>query len=269
MINRTKKYCIYAHTSPSGKVYIGQTCQNVWIRWLHNGNGYKYQPYFWKAIQKYGWNNFIHTIILSDVSKLEANYAEKYLIRWYKMHKLSYNITDGGEGTCGSEPWNKGIKTGVVPWNKGIPRSEECKDKISKSKKGHKYGPQSELHREHKAEKHKIPIVMTDIFNPRLHRYFKSAKDAELSNSGFSRKNINRCLKNKCVQAHGYFWFYINNFTIANYYNKYEQYQTARKHYKKETMPEYINTNGINIINCLKPINNGKEEESSSAGSNV
>ena len=43
---------IYKHTSPSGKVYIGQTCQKPEHRW-DNGKGYK-SGYFASAIKKYG-----------------------------------------------------------------------------------------------------------------------------------------------------------------------------------------------------------------------
>ena len=95
---KNKTYCVYEHISPSGKHYIGITSMSPNKRWA-NGKGYLTgtQPLFQKAILKYGWNNIIHNIILRDISEQEAKYAEKYLIRWYKLHKLSYNITDGGE----------------------------------------------------------------------------------------------------------------------------------------------------------------------------
>lgn len=95
-------YLVYQHTSPSGKVYVGITSQSVSKRW-QNGKGYtkNNQPYFNAAINKYGWNNFKHEIILENVAESEAKYTERYLIRWYKLHKISYNITDGGEGMLG------------------------------------------------------------------------------------------------------------------------------------------------------------------------
>ena len=94
-------YYVYKHTSPSGKVYIGITCKpRPQDRWK-KGNGYNKCIYFGRAIIKYGWDNIKHEVILSGVTKSEAIYTEKYLIRWYKIHKLSYNITDGGDGTHG------------------------------------------------------------------------------------------------------------------------------------------------------------------------
>lgn len=111
MIKRDQKYFVYKHTSPSGKVYIGIT-NNINRRWSGNGIQYlhknkegKYvQRLFARAIIKYGWDQFTHELILSDISFEEACYAEKYLIKWYKIHNQSYNISDGGEGTPGPKP---------------------------------------------------------------------------------------------------------------------------------------------------------------------
>lgn len=102
------KYTVYKHTSPSGKCYVGITSKTLEERWGENGRRYLYKvnnhykhAYFASAILKYGWNNFKHEIILENIGELEAKYAEKYLIKWYKLHRLSYNLTDGGDGTCG------------------------------------------------------------------------------------------------------------------------------------------------------------------------
>ena len=91
-------YTVYKHTSPSGKVYIDITKQKPHRRW-NKGKGYinENQPLFERAIFKYGWDNIKHEILLSNISKEEAKYSERYLIRWYKIHNISYNITDGGD----------------------------------------------------------------------------------------------------------------------------------------------------------------------------
>lgn len=93
-------WTVYIHISPSNKVYVGITKRTLSQR-FKNGEGYISCPLFYKAIQKYGWNNFQHIIILENISQSEAKYTEKYLIRWYKMHNQSYNITDGGQGMAG------------------------------------------------------------------------------------------------------------------------------------------------------------------------
>ena len=55
-------YTIYIHRNKiNNKAYIGQTCNDPKKRW-ENGNGYKKQPHFYNAIQKYGWDGFEHII---------------------------------------------------------------------------------------------------------------------------------------------------------------------------------------------------------------
>ena len=123
-------WLVYKHTSPSSKCYVGITSKTAEQRWGYNGNNYRkngHHAYFVSAIDKYGWDNFNHEIILENVTESEAKYTEKYLIKWYKLHNLSYNITDGGDGTLGLTK---------IPWNKGLPCSEETKQKISTANKG-------------------------------------------------------------------------------------------------------------------------------------
>ena len=57
-----KKWCLYRHTSPSGKVYVGITSKPILRRW-NNGNGYRTCKNFWRAILKYGWDNIIHEVL--------------------------------------------------------------------------------------------------------------------------------------------------------------------------------------------------------------
>lgn len=66
-------YCIYRHTSPSGKVYIGITSKNPNIRW-QNGTGYVKCTLFHKAILKYGWDAIKHEILFCNLSK-EKSYS--------------------------------------------------------------------------------------------------------------------------------------------------------------------------------------------------
>ena len=65
------KCCVYKHTSPSGKVYIGITKQKPEKRW-GNGKNYAQNEYFFAAILKYGWGNFTHEIIADGLTREEA-----------------------------------------------------------------------------------------------------------------------------------------------------------------------------------------------------
>ena len=95
-----RKYIIYKHTSPSGKVYIGQTCKPIPNNRWQNGNGYIGSPLFYNAIQKYGWDNFEHTILMSNLTKSQACYYEQFYIKKYEttLPENGYNETLGGDG---------------------------------------------------------------------------------------------------------------------------------------------------------------------------
>ena len=101
-----KKWTIYCHVNKiNGKRYIGQTNQELSLRW-RNGEGYRpkqgnNETKFWKAIKKYGWDNFQHIILEENIISLEkANEREKYWISLYQTFnndKKGYNMTPGGD----------------------------------------------------------------------------------------------------------------------------------------------------------------------------
>lgn len=100
-------YCVYIHTNKiNNKKYIGQTQygDDPNKRW-RNGFGYKDCTYFYKAIQKYGWNNFEHEIIASNLTQEEANHFEELLIEKFETMSSDkgYNIKSGGENHIRSE----------------------------------------------------------------------------------------------------------------------------------------------------------------------
>ena len=96
-------YTIYKHTNMlNNKAYIGQTSREPKNRWL-NGRGYKTQPVFWRAISKYGWINFKHEILETNIlTKEEADHKEIYYIKYYHTYIndkncWGYNMTPGGK----------------------------------------------------------------------------------------------------------------------------------------------------------------------------
>lgn len=94
----SKVYSVYKHTTPNGKSYIGITRQNPERRW-QNGNGYSTQQYFYRAIQKYGWDNISHHVLEENLTHDEACDKEKYYINKFctNNRKYGYNITSGGD----------------------------------------------------------------------------------------------------------------------------------------------------------------------------
>lgn len=131
-----RKYIVYQHTTPSGKVYIGQTCQNPNERW-QNGRGYNGCKLFYNSIKKYGWNDIEHKILHTGLTKEKADILEKMYIQFFKRKNISLNITDGGEGTTGHH------------------HSLEARQKMSEANKGKRIGSFSEERRRKMSESHK------------------------------------------------------------------------------------------------------------------
>jgi len=89
-----KDYKVYIHTFPNGKKYVGITKQDVIKRWGLHGTGYKGQRFLWDAIQKYGWDNVIHEIVMYGLFESEALAVETALIKQFKTYdsNFGYNI---------------------------------------------------------------------------------------------------------------------------------------------------------------------------------
>lgn len=131
-------YIVYMHTSPSNKKYIGITSQKPERRWRKNGIGYKDHLYFWRAIQKYGWDNFKHDILFIDLTKEEAEQKEVELIAYYNSNNVNfgYNMSIGGESG-----------------SKGYKYSEEQRKRMSETRKGEKNGMYGRHHTKEAIEK--------------------------------------------------------------------------------------------------------------------
>lgn len=127
-------YTIYIHRNKiNGKLYIGQTSQVPSKRWGKDGAGYKTSTKFYNAIQKYGWDNFEHIIVYTNLTLEEANVIEQELIQKYQTFKdeFGYNITQGGINFKHSEETKKKIGESNKISLKGHHWSEDQKALIS------------------------------------------------------------------------------------------------------------------------------------------
>lgn len=97
--NNGKIYVVYIHTSPNGKKYVGITSMNPPEKRWANGYGYSHNHHFTNAINHYGWENFKHEIIQTNLSENEAMQIEIELIAKYNTidKNYGYNQTSGGE----------------------------------------------------------------------------------------------------------------------------------------------------------------------------
>lgn len=118
---------IYKYTNKvNGKVYIGRTCNSLKRRAHADGSGYKNCTYFWRAIQKYGWENFEGEIIEENLTDEEA--FEKEALYMKKFDSLNssrgYNTLEGGRQYY-SDNSRKKLNDRAI--------SEETRKKISKN----------------------------------------------------------------------------------------------------------------------------------------
>lgn len=137
-------WCVYIHTNKyNNKVYIGITSRKPTDRW--GVNGYKYhqdQPVFYRAIKKYGWDNFEHIIFADHLAEDEAKHMEILLIALYKSNctkyknpEYGYNMTDGGDGSAGrvlSEETRQKMREKAT----GRVFSLETREKMSENRRG-------------------------------------------------------------------------------------------------------------------------------------
>ena len=142
-------WTVYMHTCKvNNKKYIGITCQvPYYARFNGNGSGYKTSVRFWNAIQKYGWENFEHTILAENISKEEAHQLEREYIKLYKTEddNYGYNIKEGGQG----ERLPQSVKDKISKSHVGKPgtttgrkHTEEEIRKISEAQKSQAFTPE-------------------------------------------------------------------------------------------------------------------------------
>lgn len=103
-------YLIYKHTSPSGKSYIGLTKDYDGRCKQHQA---EYSPCiaFLAAIKKYGWDNFIHEILVENVTLDAANILEtQFIFEHQSLFPGGYNLKSGGS-SCNFSAASKSKKS--------------------------------------------------------------------------------------------------------------------------------------------------------------
>lgn len=274
---KDKKWLVYIHISPSNKYYIGITSQTAEQRW-RKGKGYKTCVKFFKAIQKYGWENFEHIILFENLSREIANEIEKYLIAKYDTIDNGYNITEGGYTS-----------------NPKLPK-EELRRNSKRNKKIYRYNLDGEyideffsiseaervtsilgssigncakgklLHAGGYMWRYKYYKKISPYINPKekevclydlskkLIKEFKSVKNASFY-SGYTEQEISKCCKRKIETLDENIFLYkgddINNVEIQNTY--YKGYISLMK-----TVYQYSFTKGL--INSFDSLSDAAEK---------
>ena len=197
-------FTIYRHVSPIGRVYVGITSQDVETRWRH-GDNYRNSTYFKRAIRKYGWKNFKHEILFTNVEEERAKRLEIELIRHYKGLGISYNLTNGGDGTNGYHRTDeyKQFKSQQMKEFFSTERGKEICAKGGKTNLGKKYNRKSGFTK----GDYQVRIVCQYSLEGVLLNKFKSVSDASRK-TGANNCQIGKCLRGKAITAKNFIWRY-------------------------------------------------------------
>lgn len=204
-------YCLYRHTSPSGKCYIGITKRNPIDRWGQNGcnylkpnkSGTPKHPIFCNAILKYGWDNIKHEVLFDHLDKDRACRLEQELIRHYKNLNLSYNVTNGGDGVLGYKFTPEQLKR-LSDSHKGIKQSKESIEKRVKKNTGKRRTDAQKM-------KRSKPVLQFSQDGQFIAEYFGINEAGR--KTGINSAHIGNCCNNRPNRrtAGGFIWKWKNN----------------------------------------------------------
>lgn len=185
-------YSVYMHINlANNKKYVGIS-KNPIARWA-NGKGYFRNTHFSYSIQKYGWENFAHLILKTNLSKEDACALERRLIKEYHTQdkRFGYNITDGGDY---------------------FTHTEESKRKMSENRKGKSKGPFSEEHKRRIRENHSGGTERRAVECIETKKIYESINDAS-RDTGINKKGISGCCRGVIHYntAGGYHWRFAVN----------------------------------------------------------
>lgn len=167
---------IYKITSPTNRIYIGQSV-NIGKRWnYHKGVFCKEQPKLYNSLKKHGWENHtkevIETCLLEQLNEKETYWKQYYLDQvngdWSKV--LFCDLHDNGAG----------------------PRSEETKKKISESTSVsvYQYDLQGNFIKEWKSGKE--ASIYLNISNGWVNKSANSNGDLTFHNFRFTKTKHNK-----------------------------------------------------------------------------
>ncbi|AGE60076.1 GIY-YIG catalytic domain-containing endonuclease [Acanthocystis turfacea Chlorella virus WI0606] len=125
---------IYKLTSPSDKVYIGQTIRPIEERFVPYKQGKGTNPYFTNALSKHGFDSFV--VETFEVPVFMLNFVEITLIRNFNSRdrRFGYNSREGGSrGSISDEQ-----KLAISVANRGKKKSDVSRKRMSISSTGKK-----------------------------------------------------------------------------------------------------------------------------------
>jgi group I intron endonuclease len=224
-----KKIGIYKITSPSGKVYIGQSIDIEKRKFIYSKLHCKTQTQLYNSLNKHGWENHIfETIELCDESKL----LEREIF-WKQYHLflvdnnmakvLFHQINDGKGGNRSDEikkkigisntkPKPKGFGDKMSKIHKGRKRNDQTKINMSEAHKGFKHSKETKqnMSKTHKGRiiiwntNPKKPIIQYDLEDNFIKEWESATEAAKSLNKPSSA--LSECCSGKRKKAYNYIW---------------------------------------------------------------
>lgn len=172
----------------NGKVYIGQTTQNLKTRWSqHKYNSKNGSCKINRAIRKYGIENFEIQEIDNGNCIEELNKKEEFYIKKYDSINYGYNIRSGGKNSIRSQETKnkiskarKGKYKGKNAGFYGKKHTDQTKNKMSEIRKKSGIGNKNKLGKTHTEE-------------------FKNKCKDRMKGNSYSKKRAVKCLNNNIV----------------------------------------------------------------------
>lgn len=207
---------IYKITSPSGKVYIGQSW-NIERRFKsYKNKNCKDQPRIYNSLCKYGPQNHCFEIICElkePVDQINLDNEERFFMDFYRSNGIELmNLKEAGSN---GRPSKESIEKGVIS-RRGYKASPETikklkdriitpewRNNISKSQIGRKYSE------ERNAKMRAAISISVDQFSlsGEFIKTWSSRKEAS-ETLHIVASSISECVKNKRKTAGGFIWKY-------------------------------------------------------------
>lgn len=180
------RYSVYLFRFPNDKYYAGITT-NIRCRFRNHKCTRDKLTKVSKAIEQFGWDNIVKTIVATDLSRQEAHAKEVGLSNRFNTIENGYNIIVGN--TSGMRG-----KFGQLSLNFGQKRSDETKVKLANLRLGSKATELTKIKmsksrsgvRNHKAKK------VVDLYSGIVFDTVKEAAEALLINYSTLRTALQR-----------------------------------------------------------------------------
>ena len=204
----------------NGKKYVGQTTRTIEKRWKEHQEGAfisRLDFYFYKALRKYGIENFeikeIEQCSNELLDEKEIEYIEYY--KSFYIYRQGYNLTRGGKG--GSKINRNGI---IKLWNQGYSAIEIARQfnvyirGVTDTLKAIGIAQEEIYHRSQVyAQRYRLKKIYQYDYQGRLMNIYEDLNDM-VDKTGYSRDYIGAACNHKYATANGYLWKYEDDDTL-------------------------------------------------------